>query len=116
MDEATRAKYEEITKQLTGRYRAARQAPVAAVGTERLAIGFRDPDLQTHVLESTLEAFRLATECFRAVVRNHPESPWAHDAREKTALLRSLYVRYVRMAQSLDRDRPDGADPRRQLG
>ncbi|MFP4115572.1 MAG: hypothetical protein ACLFUA_14485, partial [Spirochaetales bacterium] len=43
MDEATRAKYEEITKQLTGRYRAARQAPVAAVGTERLAIGFRDP-------------------------------------------------------------------------
>lgn len=66
------------------------------------ALSYLDPARQVEILRDTLEAFRLATECFRVVIRDHPASPWVHDSREKIELLRSLYDRYVAMAERIE--------------
>lgn len=112
MDEATRSRFEEITKTLTARYEVAlkgvpnedKRMTLTDMAYDLYRVGYSlyekihpsswrentviNPltgDLsygsdaeQIRILDRTLRVFRLATEAFQAVVKDHPEvnGPW----------------------------------------
>lgn len=60
------------------------------------------------VVESVLRQFPLAVWCFRRVLTEYPQSPWAADSRDKIGFLKRLHRRYEVIAENLCGERADG--------